>query len=264
MTGTRRKVEQSDQAARRRLGSEGPGFLRFVVFGLLLLGSSAHVQANLLAVTTDDLWDISQGNVVTAHTGVRFGSDITNMFGGTAGSVEPGNTLFRDGVPTGTVHAVEWQTAAVITLRSFVLFAAHDEPPRDATARGFSRFTLYAFNAMTSAFDIVLFELFPSNPYGDTPAPSGALIETNLNNNQLRLAANVTPTTTDRFRAEFVQFGFFASNASGPRVMELDGFDTFHAALATVPVPEPTSLGLLASGLALLALGRPRKTQGRG
>jgi hypothetical protein len=201
---------------------------------------------------------VSQGGTVTSHTGVIFGSDIRNMFGFVSGFPTDAtvNTLFRDAQPTGTLHAVEWQTPAAVTLRAFTLFAAHDGLPRNATARGFSRFTLYAFNPVTSSFDLELFELLPSNPYGSTPAPALSVIETNAAGNLLVLGANIAPVTAQRFRAEFVQFGFFAPNASGPRVLELDGFDTFHESVAT-PVPEPTSLILVGLGLpGVIALRR--------
>jgi hypothetical protein len=228
------------------------------ILGLLLtLGMPSTVQASFIASTTD-LWDVSQGATVTSHSGVIFGSDIRNMFGFVSGfPTDPTvNTLFRDAQPTGTLHAVEWQTSAAVTLRSFTLFAAHDGLPRNATARGFSRFTLYAFDPLTSSFNIELFELFPSNPYGNTPAPEFSVIETNAAGNLLVLGANIAPVTAQRFRAEFVQFGFFAPNASGPRVFELDGFDAFHEDVAT-STPEPASCVLFGVGfLAISARGR--------
>jgi hypothetical protein len=230
---------------------------------------AAPAQATLIPVN-DDLWDVSQGASVTAHSGVLtdpnpfFVSDIRNMFGHVlTGTVEPANTLFRDGQPAGTLHWVEWQTAIDITLRSFALFAAHDGEPEDANARGFSRFTLYGFNPATNVFDIELFELFPSNPYGDTPSPPQGVSDSS--NHILRIAANVAPTTTDRFRAEFVQFGFAAANRSGPRIIELDGFDTFHPAVPLQRVAEPRAVALLGIALsgALLLPGLRRRTPTR-
>jgi len=206
---------------------------------------TASVHAALVASTTD-LWDVSQGTIVTSHTGVLSGSDPRNMFGFISGAVTDAtvNTLFRDGQQTGTLHAIEWQTSSPITLRSFTLFAAHDGAPRDANARGFSRFTLYAFNSVTNAFDNLIFQLFPSNPYGTTPAPASAILETNADLSLLALGVNVSPLTAQRFRAEFVQFGFFASNASGPRVLELDGYNEFLADADLPIIPEPQTLAL--------------------
>jgi len=225
-----------------------------LIAGLLLfVGTASTVHATFIQSTTD-LWDVSQGTTVTNDTGVLFGSDIRNMFGFVSGAPTDVtvNTLFRDAQPAGTLHAVEWQTTAAITLRSFTLFAAHDGLPRYATARGFSRFTLYAFDPVTSSFDNKLFELFPSNPYGNTPAPPSSIIETNADKNLLVVGANMAPVTAQRLRAEFVQYGVFASNASGPRIFELDGFDTFHENIAT-SVPEPGSCALFCAGFIVIA-----------
>ena len=182
--------------------------------------------------STDDLWDIRQGIVVTQSTPVAPFSLPTNMFGGDSEFLSPGhsshkNTLFLDFAVGGQVHAVEWRTPVPITLESFVLNAGHsDLPGRDFHHRGFSRFTLYAFNYATELFDHVLFELFPSNPFGITPSPPNAAVEFRGNLAQLSLAANVPATTTDRFRAEFEQPGDPNESYASPRIYELDGFDT--------------------------------------
>lgn len=76
---------------------------------LLLLASAVLVfgKGQSLAATfvesSSDLWDMSQGNVVTADSGVlgppvynsSYASDIRDMFGGSYGLVEPGHTLFQ-------------------------------------------------------------------------------------------------------------------------------------------------------------------------
>ena len=85
-----------------------------------------------------------------------------------------------------------------------MLSANHDAPPRDASYIGFSRFTLYAKDSVTGLFDIKLFELFPSNPYGDTPTPANSILETDADKTLLTIWANVSPTTARDFRAEFV------------------------------------------------------------
>ena len=161
----------------------------------------------------DDVWDLCQGAVVTASSPVIGGSDIRNIFGGSFGTVEPDSTLFQDNQPIGTVHFVEWQTPALVTVSNFILLANHDA---DATQRGFSRFTLLAKNPGTGFFE-TLFEFFPSNPYSDTPC--------NLDPGTfLLVSVNVTPTLAQDFRAEFEQFGS-SSGTSGPRIRELDGFE---------------------------------------
>jgi hypothetical protein len=254
-------------------------FAVLVVSVVLQAGTGQVAGASVIggAVTTD-LWDVSGGVTVTNFSPVEnknatyrsdprnmLGYDLSGIVGPTDSSsiVGPTDLRFADGFPRGTVHFVEWQTATPITLRSFVLNAYHDGYPRDANYRGFSQFTLLGFNPATNAFDLTLFEIFPSNPYGDTPAPSNGVVETNGVGNLLRLGANVKPFTGDRFRAEFVQYGVATCCDSGPRVMELDGFDTL-LTLAGDPasVPEPGVLTILGVGIAGLGLvaRRRRKT----
>jgi len=211
-------------------------FVLFTFFGVGNLVAS-------ITTTSDDLWDISQGAVVTNNSAVLnwggfFTSNIDNLFGFTnTRFVEPTETIFGN-APKGFVHWVEWQTPTAITLRSFVMDAGHDGNGRDANARGFSRFSLYAFNDSANQFESI-FELFPSNPYNTTVSPSNSIMEFPSYSTML-LAANVNPTTASRFRAEFVQFGDSISSALGPRIRELDGFDTFRATL----VPEPTAASI--------------------
>lgn len=110
-----------------------------------------------------------------------------------------------------------------MTLKSFVLFASHDGEPRDANYRGFSRFTLFVKDS-GGAFQPV-FEIYPALFYGDTPVPPNATIGTNDYGNRMILCANIDSIEGQQFRAEFVQYGA-PSNASGPRIVELDGFES--------------------------------------
>jgi hypothetical protein len=177
---------------------------------LLLVAASQAVPP----VASDDLWDITQGAVVTDNSPVQSGghySDITNMFGECEGYPEACNTLFQDGQPAGTLHWVEWQTPEPVTLQSFHLLAYHDGPPRDANARGFSQFNLYYHDGNDW---VELYEYFPSNPYG-----------MGSNGNVLALCDNVSETNAQHFRAEFVQYGNYPA-ADAPRIVELDGFST--------------------------------------
>lgn len=197
----------------------------------LLRISVVHAAA---APVTDDLWDVSQGSVVLANSRVHPVSDITHMFGGSSGTIEVDNLLFFDGAPVGFTHFVEWRTSSPATIGQFNLYAAHDAS--GITERGFSKFELKAFDAATSAFNVV-FSYFPTSPYG--------LVEEDTS---LLLSTTIIPVTAQRWRAEFTQAGP-ASLAAGPRVMELDGF---------APVPLPPAGLLLAPALALLAFGRSR------
>ena len=160
----------------------------------------------------DDLWNINQGAVVTDSSPLIGGSDIGNMFGGEAGSVESDNTLFADNLAVGAVHYVEWQTPAPVTISNFKLSANSDGDTGD---RSFKRFSLFAKDLVTGNFESIS-EFSSANPYTDTPcnlAPSS----------YLAVSINTPTTTAQEFRAEFEQFAP-ASGASGPRIQELDGF----------------------------------------
>ncbi len=192
----------------------------------LILASFGHA----FDPVQDDLWDVSQGVTVTTASATEFYSPATNIFGGSnvilPDHAERLNTIFRDPAEGGQVFNVEWKTLAPVTVQSFVLNTAHDGPPRDVLFRGISRFALYAFNDVSGLFDNKLFELYPSNPYGATPVLSpNALVQVLSNGSQLSMAANVSPTTAERFRAEFVMAGETGAGPYlAPRVMELDGF----------------------------------------
>ncbi|MEW6306885.1 MAG: hypothetical protein AB1705_25765 [Verrucomicrobiota bacterium] len=152
-----------------------------------------------------DAWDVTLGSTITTSSLLYPGSNAGDLLGGSASSVERGNVIFRDGLPDGTVHSVEWQTAAPVTVRSFRIFASHDFTPN----RAFRQMNLYAFDAASSAW-VLIYTVNPTIPYGD--GSTGAW---------LILTDSVTPVTSDQFRAEFVQH-----LNSGPRIIELDGFET--------------------------------------
>jgi 5-formyltetrahydrofolate cyclo-ligase len=170
-----------------------------------------------------NLWDFSEGTMVTSCSGTK--SDIRNMFGGAFGNPV---MLFSDGLPAGTVHFVEWKTPTPITLRSFSLRACHDGLAAGALLRGFSCFRLFAEDSDTGKFDVKLYEISPTNPYGDTPEPPYTHLDRSRGFQHLALMANIPATTAQRFRAEFVQFGPANKTVSGPRIIELEGFDTYY------------------------------------
>ncbi len=195
-------------------------------------------SANAAPQSFTDLWDMSQATVVDATSGAMFyraswSSDVRNMFGGAYGTIEIGNTLFKDymlppfgGGPVlaGFTHYVEWHTASPITLRSFNLLAFNEGMLR----RAFSHFELYAGDGLggwTSVYAQNFSADPPGNPggYGGCPSWPG----NELNSNCLELEINVTPILAQYFRAEFVQATWNSSLAIGPRVIEFDGYDTF-------------------------------------
>jgi hypothetical protein len=180
-------------------------------------------SSSAIAASTTDLWDESQGVTVLGTSGVQAGthySDIRNMFGGDYGYPETYNTIFADYQPAGTVHWVEWKTTSPVNLMSFELAMAHDADDRDANYRGVATFRLYYRDGSGNL--VKVFEISPANPYADTEAPPNATVTTN-GYNSLTLCANVGSVVAQSFYAEFVQYGD-PSHASGPRIMELDGF----------------------------------------
>ncbi len=203
---------------------------------------STNSRAALLTVTpvflpaTNDLWDVSQGTVVTGTSGANSPySDIRDMFGGSFSWVEPGDTVLADGRPDGFVHYVEWQTFGPVTVNSFALFAAGDGP-QYLNEREFSKFVLKArSSASVTNFDLTLYELDVTNhPYTFVDPTDVALIVT-----------NITPVTAQYFRAEFTQYTA-GRGYDGPRIIELDGFGTRdYTNLPPFPPPPMTNFPIL-------------------
>jgi hypothetical protein len=169
--------------------------------------------------STNDLWDINSGAVVTSHSGEAEPYHIENAFGGrlpTVFGAQIFDHIFTDGRPAGFVHFVEWRTPAPVVLRSFNLHSQGDGENVD-NGREFQSFRLLAKTAGPTAGFQLIYEFTPSHPYRF------------VNYSQrLILSANVGPLLAQEFRAEFVDRGnrFW----SGPRVMELDGFSSMVAA----------------------------------
>ena len=186
------------------------------VFFWVLAGiwtQNVFAQNDLDQGTTGDLWDLSNGTVVTSSSPTYPQASIENTFGATLGTLEseetPETTIFADGQPAGTVHFIEWETPGEVTLGQFNLYANHDAAPFDANERGFTRFVLYAENPATQQFEQI-FELEPTNPYSYLEPNSFLLATSTLDE----------PVRARRFRAEFTQWG----DLNGPRLFELDGF----------------------------------------
>ncbi len=197
------------------------------------LGASPPATNCPLAASTSDLWDVARETAITSSSGFLSGSDeeAENVFGGAHPNTEEGNAFFRDDQSQGFVHFVEWETTASATVRSFVLRAAHDH---NSLQRSFEAFRLFAFDDDAAAFEL-LHEFEPDLPYGDGQY-----------SNYITLCGNVPERTASRFRAEFVQHT--QGTWSGPRIVELDAFNTLIN--VTVSMEEP--LGVPA-GLALHA-----------
>ena len=189
----------------------------------LCLFAVFHTAAAILPSTTD-LWDISQGSVITASSAINPATDGRDMFGGTFSQAEPGDTVFADGQPDGFIHYVEWQTPGPVNVSSFNLFAAGDGPAAN-NAREFSQFVLKAKSGpLVTNYDLTLYTLVVTNhPYIFVDPVNNALV-----------ATNITPVTAQYFRAEFTQYTS-GQGYDGPRVIELDGFGSNALTIATQP-----------------------------
>ena len=228
-------------SAKLQLASRLPA--PFTHQGARLMNKPAAMAAALCAVMstahaatdTTDLWDTHQGTLVTASSPIHFGSNASDMFGATLSSIESGNTLFFDSAAAGSLHFVEWTTPQPVTVGRFDLYAVHDAGFADAHQRGFSHFSLQAFNPDSHAFE-ERYSFSPDNPYSLIDANSGLL-----------LSASIESTTASQWRAQFIQFGP-PSNAAGVRIIELDGFESPR------PVPLPAAVWLLGSAMLMPAL----------
>jgi hypothetical protein len=175
-----------------------------------------------------DLFDVNSGIAITGNSGYLSAGDPLGMFGAITSEPESYWTYFADDQPTNTVHFVEWTTARPVTVKSLRLFALGDSFLNNG--REFEKFTLKAKSAGSSTFDLVVATFTPGHPY-------------TFLDNGLILDADFTPVQASSFRAEFLQytagFGF-----DGPRIIELDAFDTRPLLRPTVVVnPDSRTVG---------------------
>jgi hypothetical protein len=193
---------------------------------------------------TDDLWDLSQGAVVTGSSAITAGFDARDILGGLFGTVDDGQCIFLDNRPPGFVHYLEWQTPAPVTVGGFALFAEGDGPGSN-NQREFERFVLKAkSNPEATEYDLTLFTYdVPSHPYEFVDPANRMLILTNF-----------VPVTSAFFRAEFVQYTA-GTGYEAPRVWELDGYP-----LEPIITVQPINRAVTVQGSATMtvkALGIP-------
>lgn len=191
--------------------------LRKLFFCLACSGlSNGFTQEVSTIGRTDDVWDVSQGAVVTRITpldaamGEPDSYDARDIFGGDFGKFAPERfaVIFSDDLVPGFVNFVEWRTKSPVTIRSFRLFAAEDE---DHLYRGFTKFRLLAKPLGSTQFSVVLHEFEPKLPF------------TYLHDPFLLIESDTKTVIASEFRAEFVSRTDLPMN-QGPRIIELDGF----------------------------------------
>jgi hypothetical protein len=194
-----------------------------------LLLSAFLTSKSFAAVSSTDLWDISQGSIVTSSSQMGYGA-ASNMFGDNQVNpsypIEAGNALFQDWYPAGYVHWVEWKSLAVIHLSGYNLVLAND---LGSGNRGLSIFSLYGRLSASDPWQLLDSfspSIHPYAPYEFSPYEhSGSFDE----------------FKGLFFRAEFTQY----APIYGVRVPELDAIATVPEASLSVLVVAFSSLGLL-------------------
>lgn len=177
-----------------------------IIFGTCIaIGAAERPVRAAEPASTGDLFDVSRGATATSDSGVDL-SIIESMFGATGIGPEP-TAVFFDDAPAGTVHFVEWSTAAPVTLAGFNLHAIGDVPG-SPEKRTFEHFRLQA--KVGDAFETI-YDADVTVPYVFLDGQSSLVV-----------SSSVATTTAQEFRAELTQHleGVFF----GPRVVELDGF----------------------------------------
>ena len=179
--------------------------LRAAALPLLLLAATpAFADVNWM--TSGDAFDLSQGSVITAASGVAPGSSADALLSPNEPGVEQGALFFPDG-SDGTINFIEWETAEPVTLAGFNLWANGDLP-HSPELRTIEHFKLLA---EVGEEMVIVHEQAVTSPYEFRDDEFALIIST-----------SVEPVTATHWRAEFTQHG--DGPGSGPRIQELDGF----------------------------------------
>jgi len=184
--------------------------------------ANAHILSPS-QISGSDLFDVEHGqSQVTGYSGGANTRNPNDMFSGSGGSPDRA-TVFADGQQVGTEHWIEWKTRKDVTLNSAGLFAAHDAI---RLRRSFSSFKLYV--KKQGQWTLVT-EYNPALMYGGScgsqpcfPPPAIKYAPGTV----LAACLNVPPATGQEFRAVFVQSVSSVERFSGPRVLQLDGYNT--------------------------------------
>ncbi len=157
---------------------------------------------------TDDVWDVSQGIVITEHSEVESDSDIRDVFGGTFGNRAAaelrGSVDFKRKLQ-GEQQLIYWRTPEPVTVGRVRLFADGRDGD-DVTGREFISMTIRAKTVGSEVFDVTLDQFIPSHPYEFLD--EGLILDRKLNR----------PVTAQEFLV------WFGHGSRGTRIMELDAF----------------------------------------
>lgn len=214
--------------------------LKSIVGGMLILCSSSALAAIVTPThqVNNDLWDVAQGTTVTANSGSG-APPIAGMIGFATGPQLSQDSYFADGKPQGFAHFIEIKTASPVTVRSLNVWGGDDRSSGNTLRRSFNEFRLFGWNG--TAFQLLL-DLPITLPYAQQgpPGSDGALIVQSDFGNGF---------TTDRWRAEFVQPAAYNGTFFGPRVLEMDGFNTFLDGTTQIPLPPGLMVGAIGAGM---------------
>ena len=238
---------------------------RLSFLGIIVLLSFSFTPSSYALVMSDaDVWQYTNISSISSSS-VHPDSNASNMFGYYSTNTEHTNTVFNDYSAQGYWHQVEWTLNTPTTLGSFNLVASHDGTGapyyRDQNYRGMRAFKL----EYKDSADIWQ-TLYLNNGIGgitallgdgqNHPVYGGGVNYTALW--YLELFVDVAPTTAQTWRASFEQFGPANYHASGPRILELDGYA--YTGPGPGSVPEPATLLLLGFGLvAMVGIRRKMK-----
>ena len=234
--------------------------IAFVV--MIVFVSAAHADV----ISSSDAWQYT--NISSISTGtIHPQSNVSNMFGASLGSADIGSTVFNDSSAQGFWHTVEWTLNSAITLGSFNLVAAHDGTnfnPNDPYTNGYRDQNYRGFDAIKLEYKDAANTwqtLYALNNIGTTAVLGDGLTHPVYGGGAnypalwvYELNASVAPTTAATWRVSFEQYGPANYHASGPRILELDGY----VYQGGITVPEPATMLLFGLGLVGLAGGRKK------
>jgi hypothetical protein len=167
----------------------------------------------------NDLWDVTQGSVVTAHSGMRESfpgsgieiSSVNDAFGALETPDDPGVATFRDDQPEGATHSIDWRTPLPVIVGEFQWHAAHEFD--NGNQRAFDRVRL--LGREHDSGDIVL--LYES----ELPVPFPIV---GIGGARVERCVALHPVLVQEFRVELRQAGAVKGANNGPQLFELNAY----------------------------------------